>query len=544
MRLKSISISIVFVTACLRVAAQNAAPSKDSTIKGSTIEVIQSYKPEIKQAPKPEWIPVLPSADTSRPVFTYEVPQQTLFYTYSSLPLRPLALGKDTIKNPYPDYVKFGGGNLSTLYLDAGISSLQGKDYETAIHVHHISQQGDIQNQSSSLTGLEADGTLHRDGKDWHAAIDAKRDQYSYYGYDHDLYSYSRDSVKQVFTGVRLNLDMQDQNQGGQDLNYHPYITAALYTDHYNATETSIGFDVPATYKLDTSLRLDAGINGILTQLKTPGQSSGNNILQIAPGLNYHKNALTVGIYLEPTFGKGDIYLLPDFSVTYHKPNSLFVFNAGWHGALRQNTYEQLSTENPYIFNIYDVHQTHTDEVYAGVQGALGNHLSFSGRLSWWHFDGLPVFLNSTGDEKQFDVLFADGISATSLKADIRYRIGNVFSIGGDIALYNFNTGGSGHLYYQPNVRLKGDMIYNPIPKLAISAYLAFLNGIYALDKGGNEVELDPILDIGGNAEYAIIPRLSVFIQVNNLLGTQYQRWLGYEAYGINLYGGLRFKFK
>jgi outer membrane receptor protein involved in Fe transport len=48
---------------------------------------------------------------------------------------------------------------------------------------------------------------------------------------------------------------------------------------------------------------------------------------------------------------------------------------------------------------------------------------------------------------------------------------------------------------------------------------------------------------VGGNAEYQIVPRLSVFVQLNNLLNNKYQRWQYYEAYGLNIYGGLRLKF-
>src|ERR1700759_5696926 len=105
MSLKSLSILIRLI-APFGAMAQRAVPVTDTALKGSTIEVIQSYKPKVKQAPKPEWEPQLPPADTTHPVFTYEVPQQTLYYSYSSLPLRPLALGRDTTALPFRNYVK------------------------------------------------------------------------------------------------------------------------------------------------------------------------------------------------------------------------------------------------------------------------------------------------------------------------------------------------------------------------------------------------------------------------------------------------------
>src|SRR5687767_11140867 len=99
------------------------AQKKDSVLKDQTIEVIQSYKPQVKQASKPQFTPDLPPRDTVTPYFQYDVPQQVLSYSYTPPALRPLALGKDTASLPYPNYVKLGGGNLSTIYFDAGISS-------------------------------------------------------------------------------------------------------------------------------------------------------------------------------------------------------------------------------------------------------------------------------------------------------------------------------------------------------------------------------------------------------------------------------------
>ena len=126
MRLKTLHITIALLATASGAYAQ---AGRDSVLKGTTIEVIQSYKPEVKQAPKPEFAAGLPPADTTRPRFNYEVPQQALFYTYSSLPLRPLALGKDSVKLPFANYIKLGIGNLSTLLLDAGIGGWRGPNY-------------------------------------------------------------------------------------------------------------------------------------------------------------------------------------------------------------------------------------------------------------------------------------------------------------------------------------------------------------------------------------------------------------------------------
>jgi outer membrane cobalamin receptor len=78
---------------------------------------------------------------------------------------------------------------------------------------------------------------------------------------------------------------------------------------------------------------------------------------------------------------------------------------------------------------------------------------------------------------------------------------------------------------------------------LTVTVYLALLGGIYAKDINNNTVKLNTGADLGGNAEYQIVPRLSAFVQLNNILDDKYQRWYGYQSYGLNIYGGVRLKF-
>ena len=545
MRGRFLYISIALLAVAQQASAQKKAPvaANDTAIRSNTIEIIQSYKPEVKQHPKPELSPAPPPTDTSHPAFTYDVPQQTLYYTYTSLPLRPLALGQDSTHKIFPNYVKVGGGNLSTIYLNAGIGSLHGQNYETAIHLHSISQQGNIKYQQSSLSDLVAEGTLHKNGKAWHASLDALRNQYNYYGYNHDLYQYSKDSVRQTFTGVHLGVDMQKEHAGINELYYHPAITASVYADKFKASETSVNVSLPFSYSLDTALEICAAINGNFTHLSVNSNGTSNYVFQLAPGIRYNKNAFSIHAFFNPTIGKDQSYLLPDIEAAYRILPSLLTISAGWQGLLNQNTYEELSTENPYLFNTYNVRQTHSNEVFADAKSNIGNHFTISGRFSWWQYDALPVFVNGDYSRKQFNVVYDEKLNATSLKLAIRYQVNNTFAVGLNSAWYSFSNGNQDHPWHIPGVRVKGDLLFKPIQNLTISAYVTVLDEIYAVGTNGYGTKLNGLLDIGGNVEYNFIPRLSGFVQVTNLLNNKNERWMGYDAYGFNIYAGIRFKF-
>ena len=536
---------LILLTAALGASAPRVAPS-DTVLKGSTIEVIQSYKPEVKRAPKPEWVPQLPPTDTTHPTLNLEVPQQTLYYTYSSQPLRPLALGKDVPNPPYESYVKAGGGNLSTIFLDAGTNAFWGKNFETDIHAHHLSQSGDIINEHTALSGVEAEGMYHADNNEWHAGIVGERNQYSYYGYNHNLHDYPFDSVKQVYTTVRATVYMKNKTDSGDRFFYHPDVTASYYGAKMNTSEISATIDLPVSYKLDSSLDLVGTLKGNVTQFKTTNWNNFNNLAEFLPGVVLHHGPMSghalVGLAVG---GDGTGYILPDILAGFRLPDTRYVVTAGWQSSLRQNTYEELTTENPYMRSFYNLQQTKKDEVFLGLEGPVGNHFVFSARGSWWNFASLPTFLNDTGDKKQFYVQY-DNVKAFSIHVAVRYMQANIWSVGATADYYIYYGGTEKYVWHEPNVNLKGDLTVNVSKKFVARTYFALLSGIHARDTLGPPariVTLQPIADLGVSAEYSIISRLSAFAELDNLLNDKYQRWYGYQAYGLNIYGGLRLKF-
>lgn len=527
----------------LPTAAQKRA-AKDSVIKGATIEITQSYKPEVTHAPRPEPTPTLPPIDTSAPKLQYNVPQQTLFFSYGSLPLRPLALNILTADEQFANYVKLGGGNLSTLLLDAGIGSLRGENYETAIRINHLSQSGNLKNQKVSLTGVDAEGSLHKNAKTFGARLGIHNNRYHYYGYDHNMYSYPQSAVRQAFTTVELGLDMKNETDSAGKINYHPNMTAYSFSESNKSTsENSFKLGVPVVYNIDSNLQLYAALNFTYTAYR--GQN--NNIFQLAPGIRFRNGIFTGHATIAPTIGRtGSFYILPDAEVNFTIPGTQFMFNAGWQGNLVQNSFRQLATQNPYISTVlpYPVMQTHTNEVFAGIKSNIGNHISFNGRVSWWQYNDLPLFINDTaGDGKNFTLLYDSKVNALGLTAGIRYQVAHTFSIGFSGQWMNFYNKSYPELWHTPAVRFTGDLRAQPIKKLTINAYLSFIDGIYALEKGNKTAKINPGMDIGVGAEYEIVKRVNIFVQANNLLNSRYQLWYGYEAFGFNIFGGARVKF-
>lgn len=520
----------------------------DTTIAGQTIEIIQSYKPEIAKPVKPVITPSLPNIDTSKPRFQYEVPQQTLSYTYHSVPIRPLALGRQEMPMPFQNYLKAGFGNLTSVYVDAGVGSLRSEEYETALHFTHLSQKGPIDNQQSSRTRFDASGKYYTGGHALTAALDVLHNGNTYYGYDHTLFDYPRNAIKQAFTGANIHVGVENTEANRWNVWYKPSLDFGYYGDKYGAKERTFAFDIPASVAIDSTLQFSLGLKGNFTQFKNDSSDVGNNYVQVNPALDVHFDATNIHIGISPTWGKDNTcYLLPDLRIRTSVFGNGLSLSAGWKGSLLQNTYQQLSTKNPFLHNIYDVKQTKSDQVYGGFESALGQHVSFGGTLSWRQWKDLALFLNDYNlnmDGKQFAVVYDRKVQAVSLDAFIRYQIGNVFGLSASGTWYNFyKTETYDKAFHEPMLRLGGNMYLHPLEKLHVNVSADFWDGIYSMDRNGESQKLPAFLDLSANAEYNIIPRLSIFLQLNNILGTKYQRWNQYQSYGFNIIGGLRFKF-
>jgi hypothetical protein len=53
----------------------------------------------------------------------------------------------------------------------------------------------------------------------------------------------------------------------------------------------------------------------------------------------------------------------------------------------------------------------------------------------------------------------------------------------------------------------------------------------------------NPGLDVNAGIEFRITRRVNLWLQMNNLFNSKYQRWNQYQVYGFNILGGIIFAF-
>lgn len=538
--------------------AQNkAVQQNDSIIQGQTIQINQIYQPEIKQPQKPTLIPVLPPPDTSKPRFQYVVPQQTLSYTYHSIPIRPLALGKQGTEEPFQNYAKAGIGNLTSIYLDAGIGSLKGENYQTAFHISHLSQKGKLRDQQSGATEFLGSGDYYAAGHDFSATLQVRNRRHRFYGYDNTLYDYASSAIQQSLTDGSLILGARNIDRNSLNIDYQPEIGFGLFGDNFSAREGRFMFNLPAQWHFGQMPsdsvpyapygKISLGIYGNLVTFKNAGTTRGNNLIKINPAVDVTIENVRLHFGLSPAFGRdGQSWLLPDVSAKAGLLNNHLTAFAGWKSDVDQNTYLDLSLFNPFIDNIFDLHQSKTDQAFAGINSTVGKFVTFGASLSWRQWQNMPLFINDymdNPDGKRFQVVYSPKVQAFNVEAFIRFQPSEFIALSANGSWYNFYKTTVDEAWGYPTLKMEGLVEVHPMNKLQAHAGFSLLKGIPTLDDMGTSHTLPTIFDVNAAAEYDIIPRFSVFLQANNILNQKYQLWNQYQAYGLNIIGGFRFKF-
>lgn len=543
MNRKKIIISSLFILALNEGFAQQKNGVNDTTIKATTIEITQIYQPQIKHAVKETYAPTLPPSEYKIPVFEYTVPVQTQNYSYKPLPLKPLAIGSDTTPQGYKNYIKAGVGNLRTIFVDAGIGSIKATNLESNIHFGLLSQKGEHTYQKQTAAILDGMGIYSF--KKAKAAFDLNASHYNFfqYGYDEALQP-NKVAGRQTLSGGRFSAALYDSDFDQNGFRKKADAGISFYTGNNISSEISFSAKAGADKFLDSNWTGYLGIEAVSTQLSSKTYNVSNGFASIKLGATYDHKNLLFRAYLMPTIGQNqNSFLLSDVELRFRIPNAQASIGAGLKGSLTQNTYQQLFLTNPYISQFSSI-QTHSNEYFGFVEKAFGHHFSFSGKLSWWQYENLATFLNTPLAPEKMMVYYVPKVNAISAQIGLRYQIGNSISVGSQLQLFNYsNIAYSKRVWHMPGTRLNGDFLWSPIPELSLTAYMSYVGANYALDTTLQEIKLKPYIDMGFGAEYIAMKKLSLFLNVNNLLNNKYQRWQGYQAFGINIYGGVRLKF-
>ena len=544
MNLNYIFLAIGCVSFTLRVSAQ-----RDTTRK-TTIDITSAYKPILRNAVKINLSASQLNADTTRPSLVYNIPPQNLFYSYRPVALKPAALESDS--NLYlglRNYLKVGFGNFSTPYLSAGFSFGDGRKSLVNLYADYISSRGNIQYQDYSQLHIRATGSYFMPKSEFYGAASfSQRDNYLY-GYDHKVYNYKQDSIRQQFQDIELRAGLRNTVEGEYGIHYNPNIRVTNFTNANKLTESGILVKAPIEKHFGNAFSVNVEGTADISSYHTVGLASNtttnNTLLQVSPSLRIASPRFSLNGGIIPTWDNGGFVWLPNVYGEAQIQEKVFLLQAGWVGRLTKNTFRSLSGINPYIQTLSIQVNTKEIEYYGGIKATLGSHFNFNAKAGWVTYTNLPLFINDTAtDSKAFKVSYESKVNDLRVHGDLSYVNQDKFTV---TAGLTFN----GYTGLQTNARA-----WNTVPMeftgslrwwafdqvLLKTDFYAFGGGNY-LSKGNIAGTFNTGTDLSAGVEFKVNKMFSAWLDVNNILNNKYERWHNYQVYGLNLLGGVRVSF-
>ena len=520
------------------------------TAKKQTIDITSSYKPVLRNAVKINFSASHLNADTTKPEMNYTVPSQNLFYAYQPISLRPLALQQDT--NLYlgiRNYIKVGYGNYSTPYVNAGFSFGDGKKMLVNLYANYISSKGKIANQDYTQLQIKANSIFFTPKNEVYVGAQLSQNNNYLYGYNHSLYTFKKDSVRQQFQDLVLTGGVRNTTSGEYGISYNPNITVINFTNKNKVNESTVIANAPITKTFGDAFMLKIDAKADITSYTTKNLASNikfsNNVFQIAPSIAISSPRFSINAGIVPTWNNGVFVWLPNVFAEAQVKEKTFLIQAGWIGRYTKNTYRNLTALNPFLTTIPFQKNTNEIEYYGGIKATVGKHFSFNLKGGIVSFNDMPLFINDTAtDNKAFNISNEKSVQSLRIHGDLSFINQDKFTL---TAGLTFN----GYTLLQSNAKawntvpmeITSSLRWWAFKQVLLKADLYAFSGGNYLTKGNKAQSFSGGTDISVGAEFKVNNRFSAWIDINNIANQKYQRWHAYEVYGLNVLGGIRVSF-
>lgn len=573
----------IIILLVLFTAQFSIAQKKNESIGTETVNVVKPYSPTISDAFKVKENPSLDdSGNQPKEVIKYSILSVPVASTFT--PSKGKAEGVEKAKKEklFNNYATLGVGNYSTLNAELFVNQdLGNNDYVAGMFRHHSSQGGikDVElNDEFYDTAINLGyGQNNRDNS-WNVDLGYQNQIYNWYGLPSDFGSTIPSQRLDLLNSISPDHSYNTIWLGG-NAEFTESIFSNLsakfthFSDSYSSSENR--FFVKPTFTVDV---MDQAIKTNVIVDHVSGSFKNNYLKDNTERLNY--SFTNVGI--EPSFvinendwtlelGAGvfysadsensgnKFYFYPKVNASYKLVGDLMIFYTGVNGGLKQNSYADFVTENPFLSPTLNMRPSSTQyNVFAGLKGKLANNVNYNLTGSYLNEKNKALFKANDYTEvitnedyafgNSFGVVYEDIRTLrfyAELKADFSQNV--TFGINGTFNSYN--TDNVVEAWNLPTMKLSSTLDVN-----ITKQWYAGINVFYvgerkdmqvnsAITTNAAPITLKSYFDANAHLGYKFSERLTFFLKANNIGNQAYQKWLNYPVQGFQILGGANYKF-
>jgi outer membrane receptor protein involved in Fe transport len=553
------TLMVIFMVSGALLKAQN-----------QEVTIVAPYKPVISDAFKKSLNPVLADTLIEKPPVSYSISSEPVYTTYGISAIKPSLIDVETEEEMRRNYLRAGFGNYTMPYVELFTNSLSSEDFSIGFHARHLSSQGKIEDYGTSSfsqndVALSVSRYLKKSVVSGKVYYD--RDVVHYYGYKPAEFvndSLSDDDLRQRFSTIGANFRIQSNKKRGNDVNYLVGLNLYHLSDLYETTEFKVGLQSNLNTKNEffdfvDKQELGADLNVDFYNNQDSLISESTIMAELRPylRLNFEFLDLTLGVRgVMASDSASDFYVYPDIRASYQVIPGFLRFYATVSGGLQRNSYRSVSMENPWVNPIFPVGFTSKKyDFKGGVTGKMNSTIDYNFSVSYAEIEDMLLFNNdfftpfsptvAQNLGNKFTGIYDDA-KVTTVSLELGYQQTRFFNLLFRASYRDYQMATQAKPWHLPSVEASLSGRYFFTEKISFSGDLFFRSNTYAQIVEGSSLKVEEIkafadLNLGG--AYQINDRVSVFLNLNNVLGTRYFRWYNYPSQRINVMGGVTFSF-
>lgn len=573
-------IYIAIISGILSLNAM--AQRSDSSIGSEVVNVIGTYTPTISDAFK---VKETPSFDDETVTGKEEIK-----YSISSFPVAstftPTKGTAATVERPkkekyFSNYASLGIGNYGTvlgeLYLTHTIDRNQ---YIGGMIKHHSSQGGIKEAVLDDFfydTSIDLTYVTQEKEYGWNVDLGYRNQIYNWYGLPVKYITFDDDVIKTIdekqgyntfYIGGKLN--MNESVFKGAEVFYQRFWDIQQSAENRFWLKPSFDIDI-----VETRVRVDVIADYVGTAFErnyfdTTNLKYANFNLGIQPSFIYQQEELSVkmGAGLFYSFGKyenqtdNNFYIYPQIQASYRVVGDLMIAYAGAEGTLKQNSYADFVNENPFISPNQAIVPTDKQyDIYVGLKGKLADNIAYNIRGSYMNEKSRALYstmynmANTNTEGYAFGnsmYILYDDIKTIGFFGELKADINKNFSAFINGSFNSYSTEWEQEAWYLPNISLSVGANADITEKFSINTNIFYVGErkaeFFHLDPVGAPTlpyiqTLDGYVDVNLGINYKFNERLSLFLKAHNLADKRYEKWLNFPVQGIQILGGVSYKF-
>ena len=463
------------------------------------------------------------------------------------------------LDEPYPleefqNYVKPGFGNFSSPLFEAGLFKKLGS-FETKAKLFYESfGSGPVNddNSGNAVGSVDLSGTYRKESFYLMPSITYKNSQYSFFGNTDRVNSGfdSSDPADVTLNEFRFDVKLEG---GNKDISYmiKPFISHIDQNVNVGSglnKETDIGTLGSINYKIDDVFTTGFDLEGRGASYNG-GISYNRSLINVNPWVSHTKDKLTIttGFMVSSSNvqDESNTGFYPRAKVEYDLTKQWSIYGL-ISGGQAWNGLNSLLNENQFLDDSLSISLLEfTSQFGGGFKGTPVKNVLLEASLMYSSINGLPFYVPSASDSSRYNLAYdSETVGVITLKSNLSFMPTATSAYELNLEINGYSLESLARPWHKPSYIFKAYTSHNIQEKLIVSAYLTSIGGIRGpanVDFG--YLKLPAFTDIGLGAKYLFTKRASAFIDVNNLLNNEYERYLGYPTRGLTFKIGGQYRF-